>query len=598
MINLEIPNIPKSEPYQEATLGNLLKDTLNLDTDAIRKAWDEADKGVDASGKDIKNPRNHVLGAIDDNIKKGSTALDNIDKKVNSRIYDSRSIIARARNSVCQFPIYVPQTIRVNEAHIIAALFERVYATFVQAVLAQNPIMTEEEANNLVFLKKFHTNIKEAADVFVNKYYEPIDEIDRMMCESIFYEQQLTENCRVRFSVVPTTDDYLIKENARLINEPLTGLSYLKEAPTMQTDSTETSKYTGSILSEAELREMAIDRANLTSEEKYLIDKREQDIINEVRARYDDSQQDIMRTAIRVRLDAKRRAEIKVTDELASLKNDIKSGTDERYRGKIVYSGGQYRRTNVEKTTQIKKSGMKEGEYIKTIDAPRLLKDSDIKKENGILPYTIEATFMIKTDSGINREVRYIIGIKSVMHLFRTQDLAEDLRELIMGKVKGLQKVRYKTGEIKFKDYFLNLKGLKSDASKHINYNKRWINTLKRLADYRDMNGSMMKKEIGALTGGEPPIPNGTLVLSQPDVITLANETGIDLSIISNAKRLAKSLFLIAIVIVDSSAGTMRILFPDMDNEWDVQSLASIDAALAKTDNSQLMKELNRMVNK
>lgn len=598
MINLEIPNIPKSEPYQEATLGNLLKDTLNLDTDAIRKAWDEADKGVDAAGKDIKNPRNHVLGAIDDNIKKGSTALDNIDKKVNSRIYDSRSIIARARNSVCQFPIYVPQTIRVNEAHIIAALFERVYATFVQAVLAQNPIMTEEEANNLVFLKKFHTNIKEAADVFVNKYYEPIDEIDRMMCESIFYEQQLTENCRVRFSVVPTTDDYLIKENARLINEPLAGLSYLKEAPTMQTDSTETSRYTGSILSEAELREMAIDRANLTSEEKYLIDKREQDIINEVRARYDDSQQDLMRTAIRVRLDAKRRAEIKVTDELASLKKDIKSGTDERYRGKIVYSGGQYRRTNVEKTTQIKKSGMKEGEYIKTIDAPRLLKDSDIKKENGILPYTIEATFMIKTDSGINREVRYIIGIKSVMHLFRTQDLAEDLRELIMGKVKGLQKVRYKTGEIKFKDYFLNLKGLKSDASKHINYNKRWINTLKRLADYRDMNGSMMKKEIGALTGGEPPIPNGTLVLSQPDVITLANETGIDLSIISNAKRLAKSLFLIAIVIVDSSAGTMRILFPDMDNEWDVQSLASIDAALAKTDNSQLMKELNRMVNK
>lgn len=598
MINLEIPNIPKSEPYQEATLGNLLKDTLNLDTDAIRKAWDEADKGVDASGKDIKNPRNHVLGAIDDNIKKGSTALDNIDKKVNSRIYDSRSIIARARNSVCQFPIYVPQTIRVNEAHIIAALFERVYATFVQAVLAQNPIMTEEEANNLVFLKKFHTNIKEAADVFVNKYYDPIDEIDRMMCESIFYEQQLTENCRVRFSVVPTTDDYLIKENARLINEPLAGLSYLKEAPTMQTDSIETSKYTGSILSEAELREMAIDRANLTSEEKYLIDKREQDIINEVRARYDDSQQDIMRTAIRVRLDAKRRAEIKVTDELASLKNDIKSGTDERYRGKIVYSGGQYRRTNVEKTTQIKKSGMKEGEYIKTIDAPKLLKDSDIKKENGILPYAIEATFMIKTDSGINREVRYIIGIKSVMHLFRTQDLAEDLRELIMGKVKGLQKVRYKTGEIKFKDYFLNLKGLKSDASKHINYNKRWINTLKRLADYRDMNGSMMKKEIGALTGGEPPIPNGTLVLSQPDVITLANETGIDLSIISNAKRLAKSLFLIAIVIVDSSAGTMRILFPDMDNEWDVQSLASIDAALAKTDNSQLMKELNRMVNK
>ena len=169
------------------------------------------------------------------------------------------------------------------------------------------------------------------------------------------------------------------------------------------------------------------------------------------------------------------------------------------------------------------------------------MKDSDIKKQNGLLPYTIEAMFMIKTANGLEREVRYIIGVKTVMHLFRTQDLAEDLKELVMGKVKTLQKVRYKTGEISFKDYFLNLKGLKSDASKHINYNKRWINTLKRLADYRDMNGSVMKGHISAITNGSVPIPNGTLVLSQPDVVNLTNQTGIDLSIVSNAKRLARS---------------------------------------------------------
>jgi hypothetical protein len=42
----------------------------------------------------------------------------------------------------------------------------------------------------------------------------------------------------------------------------------------------------------------------------------------------------------------------------------------------------------------------------------------------------------------------------------------------------------------------------------------------------------------------------------------------------------------------------MRILFPDMGDSWDVQSLASVDAELAKTDNSQIMKELNKMVNR
>ena len=78
----------------------------------------------------------------------------------------------------------------------------------------------------------------------------------------------------------------------------------------------------------------------------------------------------------------------------------------------------------------------------------------------------------------------------------------------------------------------------------------------------------------------------------------MVNETGIDVSDVNIATKLARSLFLIAVVIVDSTAGSMRILFPDSASDWDVQSLASIDAELSKTDNSSLMKELNKMVNK
>ncbi|MDE6852571.1 MAG: hypothetical protein K2J67_08780, partial [Lachnospiraceae bacterium] len=77
----------------------------------------------------------------------------------------------------------------------------------------------------------------------------------------------------------------------------------------------------------------------------------------------------------------------------------------------------------------------------------------------------------------------------------------------------------------------------------------------------------------------------------------LVGKTGIDLSQVSNARKLAKSLFLIAIAIVDPSAGSMRILF-DGDVDWDVQSLASIDAEVAKTDNSNLLRELQKAVNK
>ena len=146
-------------------------------------------------------------------------------------------------------------------------------------------------------------------------------------------------------------------------------------------------------------------------------------------------------------------------------------------------------------------------------------------------------------------------------------------------------------------DYLFNTKGIKNDAAKSVNYNKKWLNTLKRLGEWEKTNGSLLKSPANFLAGGNVPIPNGTIVLTQTDVTTMMNQTGIDLSVVSNAKRLARSLFLIAVCIVDSSAGTMRVLFPDSSNDWDVQSLASIDAELSKTDNSQLMRELNRMVN-
>ena len=212
-----------------------------------------------------------------------------------------------------------------------------------------------------------------------------------------------------------------------------------------------------------------------------------------------------------------------------------------------------------------------------------------------MLPYTIEASFII---TETNRAVHFIIGIKTVMHLISTKDLGEDLHGLVTGDISSLRKVRYKTGEIKFMDYVFNVKQIKRDAAKHINYNKRWINTLKRLSEYDKVNGSLLKAPARIIAGGHIPIPNGTLVLSQTDVTMMTNSTGIDISTVSNAKRLAKSLFLIAICIVDNSAGSMRVLFPDSDSDWDVQSLHSIESELSKTDNSALMQELNKKINR
>lgn len=572
-----------NQQITEAGPGDVVGKAGSMINDALKATVDvDAEKIVDSwkSGGDIGSSMKTTAGEL----SKGADNLETMDKMLGKHRVDTRSIVARARNSILQFPVYITQTNRVNAAHTISKMLERVYASFVQNVLAQYPIMNEEEANNMVFLKKFHSNINESTlediqkmyESFFNEFYEPIDELDAMMTESVFHTININEYCSLNFRVVPPTDQELIAENARLMNEPLTGLSYLREAKDEKlTDSKTEDSYNYVTVKEDELRSMARERANLSNAEKLLMDTSDKDL-------KDDNERK-----------KKRAARNKVENALTNLRDDIKNGKVSNYS---IDNAGRVRR--YERTIKKTKERRREEPVQKAVDAPTLLKEADIKKVNGMLPWQIVATFRLRTKNGIDRDVKYVIGIKTVLHLIRTQDLAEDLQELITGDMKSLRKVRYKTGEISFKDYMFNVKGLKADAAKHINYNKRWINTLKRLADYKKMNGALMKTAVSATAGGGVPIPNGTLVLAQPDVTTLTNQTGIDLSNVSNAKRLAKSLFLIAVAIVDASAGTMRVLFPDSDTDWDVQSLAAIDAELAKTDNSQLMKELNRMVNR
>lgn len=565
MIHLEEKNDPSDlDIFQEGSIKDILK-AGNIDADKVKEDWKNA-------SADPKTAIHKKADIVNDTLEKGNKTVGGVNNYLNKHAkVNNASIIARAKNSVLQFPVYITPSIPTNAAHTVGKMFERVYTTFVQTVLSQNQIIDEEDAANLVFLKQFHTNIKESAEVIINKYYEAIDDMDQMMCESIFHTERINENCFIEFRVVPTDEKLLITENTRLMNEPLAGFFYLKEAKDANSKVTDTNI-------------KSVETVGAKEEKVYTPEELEK-IANA--------------------------AGLKINGGAHDGEADVDALTKKIREGKIEYPAGnkikarkgrdgnwEYYSSKVDGKTITTTTQTGEKRFRDSVEAPKLLKDSDIKKMNGLLPYTIEATFRLRTKEGLDRDVKYLIGIKTVMHLISVKDLSEDLREIVTGNIKSLQKVRYTTGEIGFKDYYFNIKGLKADAAKHINYDKRWLNTLKRLGEYDKMNGTLLKKGIQAITGGHVPIPNGTMVLAQGDVTKLVNETGIDLSLVSNVKRLAKALFLIGVVIIDATAGTMRVIFPDSDSSWDVQSLSSIDAELSKTDNSQLMKELNRMVNK
>ena len=403
----------------------------------------------------------------------------------------------------------------------------------------------------------------------------------------------------------------LLLENTRLMNEPLTGFPYLQEAakatkkaapakdPNTETVTDVKTQSSNVELSEKDLANMALNRLEEDDEvdedaKKYLY-MNNADIKKEVendpgnKGLSDTELSNKVAEAVGKRDDLRK----DINDAVKDLKSDIRSGKVP----KVKYDNGRFYRTDsrVEKS---ERTSPKKDTPTRALDAPQLLKDSDIKKINGMLPYTIQASFRVRGKDGSTKdEVKFIIGVKSVLHPIQVKDLVEDIDDLVNGKNKNLRKVKYKTGEIGFLDYVFNIKQIKADAAKQVVAGKRWINTLKRLAEYNKTNGSLLNKPISALTGGNVPIPNGTLILTSSDVSLILTQSGIDLNKVGNIKKLAKNLFLIGVVIVDSTAGSMKVLFPDSDSDWDVQSLAAIDSEVSKTDNSQLMKELNKKIN-
>ena len=614
MAKFDLPDIDHKDQVFEEGIKDFAKDATNavldVDVNKVRDAWSNA------SGA------NGYLGVIDDTGKRGVDALDSIGKAIShDRKVDTRSLFARAKNSICQFPIYVSQSIRVNEAHIISKMFERVYASLMQAVLAQQPIASEDDVQNMKFLRKIHTNLRESADLTVgNMYYTPIDMLDEMMTESVFYQEKINDNISVTFRHVNVDDPIYKTEFAHMMGEPLEGFNYLIEAKTPKTDKMKkelevqpdevinrTQERDNRVLKEEEIADIVMNDNDISANDQKLykqtVSEVEHAAKGEAEATYgkEDYHKSDVEKFIKDAIAKKHDVDKKIDGMINDWKDDVKS------KGKLgvyQYKNGTFIRQDIKTTYAVKKADNKP-QYDRNKDVlkgsatqARILKDVEIKKLNGMDSYPIEVAFLVRTASGHYNEVKFIIGVKSVLHLINPKDLAEDLREIVTGKIKKLQKVRYKTGEISFKDYMFNQKAIKKDAAKGIQYNKKWINTLKRLSEYGKMNGTLWADPAKHLAKGDVPIPNGTMILSQADVTTLTAETGIDLSTVANAKRMAKSLFLIAVAIVDGSAGTMKVLFVDSQNDWDVQSLASIEAEVSKTDNSPIMRELNRMVNR
>ena len=541
-------------------------------------------------------------------------------RKSRGKKADNTSIIARARNSVLQFPVYITNSgIRVNEAHLIAKFLERMYASYVQQVLSQDRIRSEEDLKDMAFLKDIHVNFKESAHT-PNKYYTPIDEIDRMIKEST-YNKIYGEGFIAEFKHVEITDPYYISECKRLMHEPLEGFKFEKfkklgiGGGTYNSEDEKDDEEESEDISKAEEKKDDKKKAEENKPEEKAENKTEEDKDSKKadskkpgpnQQAYTKDDNKTVTNIEKTRIPDKEYSveDLKDFTEDPDIQQKIKrapNGYSVKIDGKSVkvYHKKDKNGRDIffvpgkDKTATLSVTGYNSRD--KSVGLPEILKDVEIKKINGMLPYAIKCSFRV---SGTNHmaDIDYLIGVKTVMHLVDMKALAKDLPSIMEGSLPGIRKIRYKMGELSWLEYMFDLKGVKKDAAKRLNKSSKWLSTLKRLANAKHAT-SDISRDLAEIMDAESglPLPNASLVISKNEVDEILEKTGIDLTNPDVVVKLMEKIFLLCFMIIDGSAGTMKVLM-EGQTAWDVQALAQLDAEKNRMDSSAIMQELGKMV--
>lgn len=219
---------------------------------------------------------------------------------------------------------------------------------------------------------------------------------------------------------------------------------------------------------------------------------------------------------------------------------------------------------------------------------PELLDRNDIKKANDIQPLTMNVRLMgVNDQDEFVQYVDFICGIKTVLHLIKSQTMCEEIDKSVRGKGRLFNFIRWTTGEISlFKDLLFGVGGIRDDIAARSDNTVPYFSTLRRLKQKR--------VSLNPLKGITQIIPNATLIISAYEVRYIEDNYGYNIRDIRTATRMMDALLLLAFIIVDEGTETIDILY-DGRKSFETYSLDSLEKETIQQ-SAKLSKELTRML--
>lgn len=94
---------------------------------------------------------------------------------------NTQSIARRAKGTTCQFPCLVSDSIPLSMASVVTKNMDRVYASFVQTVIASNPLIDiTVDRSPLDYMKRLHQNIKLESAIDENALFKNEREVESL----------------------------------------------------------------------------------------------------------------------------------------------------------------------------------------------------------------------------------------------------------------------------------------------------------------------------------------------------------------------------------------------------------------------------------
>ena len=153
------------------------------------------------------------------------------------------------------------------------------------------------------------------------------------------------------------------------------------------------------------------------------------------------------------------------------------------------------------------------------------------------------------------------------------------------------RKAKWRAGEIGLFEYLFKTKAKKQTAIDSRDPRRKWYRRLYELADSKySVTAGKLKQMSGKRSGLQAMLvgdnhglmPNATFVITMQDVYNVKNETGIDLMNPKIACKFCDDMFLMAMIIIDDDNDSMYLLTPDTHNDFDIQSLDSVQKQMSK----------------